>query len=88
MSYSPWRTGKNALLMTLMISAPMMGAALLVGLVVSVFQALTQINEATLSYVPKILAVFGALILAGPWMINSLLTYTASLFNMLPMMIR
>ncbi len=80
--------GRNALVMTLMLSAPMLVAALVVGLLVSVFQALTQINEVTLSYVPKIVAVFGALAVTGPWLINTLLGYTVGLFNMLPMMVR
>ncbi|MCC6177603.1 MAG: flagellar biosynthesis protein FliQ [Chloroflexi bacterium] len=80
--------GKNALLVTLMLSAPLMGAALLVGLIVSVFQALTQINEQTLTYVPKIVAVFAAMLIAGPWMIQTLLSYTTGLFSMLPAMVR
>ncbi len=80
--------GRNALMMTLLMSAPMLGAALVVGLLVSVFQALTQINEQTLSFVPKILAVFAALAVTGPWLINSLLGYTIGLFNMLPAMVR
>jgi flagellar biosynthesis protein FliQ len=80
--------GRNALLMTVMLAAPMMGAALLVGLIVSVFQALTQINEQTLTFVPKILAVFGALLLAGPWLMQSLVGYTANMFSLLPQMVR
>ncbi len=80
--------GRNALLMTVMLAAPMMGAALLVGLLISVFQALTQINEQTLTFVPKILAVFGVSLVAGPWLMSSLVTYTANLFEMLPSMVR
>jgi flagellar biosynthetic protein FliQ len=80
--------GRNALLMTVMLAAPMMGAALLVGLLVSVFQALTQINEQTLTFVPKILAVFGALVVTGPWLMQSLVGYTTDLFTMLPAMVR
>jgi len=80
--------GRNALLMTVMLAAPMMGAALLVGLVVSVFQALTQINEQTLTFVPKILAVFAALLLTGPWLMQSLVGYTANMFALLPQMVR
>ena len=68
--------GRNALMMTVMLAAPMMVAALVVGLLVSVFQALTQINEQTLTFVPKILAVFAALLVAGPWLIQSLVSYT------------
>jgi len=62
--------------------------ALLVGLLISVFQALTQINEQTLTFVPKILAVFAALLLAGPWLLQSIVSYTADLFSMLPQMAR
>jgi flagellar biosynthetic protein FliQ len=80
--------GRNALLMTVMLAAPMMGAALVVGLVISVFQALTQINEQTLTFVPKIIAVFGALLLAGPWLMQSLVGYTANMFSLLPQMVR
>ena len=80
--------GRNALMMTLMLSAPMLVVALVVGLIVSVFQALTQINEATLAFVPKILAVFAALAVAGPWLIQTLLSYTVGLFSSLPSMVR
>ena len=80
--------GRNALLMTVMLAAPMMVAALVVGLVISVFQALTQINEQTLTFVPKILAVFGALVVTGPWLMQSLVGYTQGLFSMLPSMVR
>ena len=80
--------GRNALMMTVMLAAPMMGAALVVGLLVSVFQALTQINEQTLTFVPKILAVFVALLVTGPWLLQSLVGYTSGLFAMLPAMAR
>ena len=80
--------GRNALMLTVMLAAPMMLAGLVVGLLVSVFQALTQINEQTLTFVPKILAVFGTLIIAGPWLMQSLVGYTTGLFTMLPAMAR
>ena len=80
--------GRNALMMTVMLAAPMMGAALVVGLLISVFQALTQINEQTLTFVPKILAVFAALVVTCPWLLNSLVSYTTGLFTMLPNMVR
>lgn len=73
--------GKNAMMITLLVSAPMLGLALVVGLIVSMFQAATQINEMTLSFVPKILAIFVALGLFGPWMITNLLDYTTALFE-------
>ncbi len=80
--------GRNALVMTLLLSAPVLLAALVVGLVVSIVQALTQINEQTLSFVPKILAVFGALAITGGWLMSTLLGYTVDLFNSLPQMVR
>lgn len=80
--------GRRAVMVTLMLSAPMLVVALLVGLAVSIFQALTQINDATLSFVPKILAVFLAMAVAGPWLIQTLLSYTVGLFNSLPAMVR
>jgi flagellar biosynthetic protein FliQ len=80
--------GRNAIAVTLMLSAPMLLAALVVGLVISIVQAITQINEVTLSFVPKILAVFGALALAGPWLMSTMLSYTVQLFTMLPNMVR
>ncbi len=80
--------GKNAVTMTIMLAAPMMVVALVIGLVISVFQALTQIQEQSLTFVPKILAVFGTLLVAGPWLLKNLLNYTMGLFNMLPQMVR
>ena len=80
--------GRNAMMMTIMLAAPMMVAALIVGLIISVFQALTQINEQTLTFVPKILAVFAALLLTGPWLMQSLVGYAANMFTMLPQMTR
>ncbi|MHB1413665.1 MAG: flagellar biosynthesis protein FliQ [Chloroflexota bacterium] len=73
--------GRGALLITLELAAPALGLALLVGLFVSVMQAATQINEATLSFVPKIFAVFLALVVFGPWMLTQLTTYTAGLLG-------
>ncbi len=80
--------GKNAVTMTIMLAAPMMVVALVIGLVISVFQALTQIQEQSLTFVPKILAVFGTLLVAGPWLLKNLLNYTMGLFNLLPQMVR
>ena len=76
--------GRNALLMTVMLAAPMMGAALLVGLLISVFQALTQINEMTLIFIPKIGATVLAIALFGPWMLQKLINYTTALFEAIP----
>ena len=71
-----------------MLAAPMLVVAMIVGLIIGIVQALTQINEVTLSFVPKILAVFGALAIAGPWLISTMLSYTTDLFNSLPSMVR
>ncbi|WP_101049030.1 flagellar biosynthesis protein FliQ [Macromonas nakdongensis] len=67
--------GQNALFMLLMVAAPILGTVLVVGLVISLFQALTQINEATLSFVPKLLAAVAVFALAGPWMLTTLVDF-------------
>ncbi len=69
---------------TLMISLPVLLAGLIVGLLVSIFQATTQINEMTLSFVPKILAVIAVIIFTMPWMLNMLLDYTRKLIDLIP----
>jgi flagellar biosynthesis protein FliQ len=76
--------GRDALMMAVMLSAPALGLALLVGLVISIIQAATQVNESTLTFVPKILAVFAALAVFGPWMVTKMVSYTASIFTSLP----
>lgn len=68
----------------LALAAPLLLAALISGLVVSLLQAATQINEMTLSFIPKILAVVATIIIAGPWMLNLLLDYMRTLFSNLP----
>jgi flagellar biosynthetic protein FliQ len=80
--------GRNALVMALQVSAPLLVGTLGVGMLISVFQAVTQINEATLSFVPKILVVAATLALLGPWMGNSIVTYTIGIFSMLPTIAR
>jgi len=67
--------GQNGLYLLLMVSAPILAVVLVVGLVVAVFQAATQINEATLSFVPKIVAAVAVLGFAGPWMMTTLVEY-------------
>ena len=79
--------GRNALELTLMISAPLFIAALVTGLIVSIFQAATQINEATLSFVPKLVVIFITLIVAGPWMITMMTDYMRRLYESIPTMI-
>lgn len=76
--------GQEALWMMLAISAPILGAALVVGLVVSLFQAVTQINEATLAFVPKLVAAVAVLSLAGPWMLAVLVDYVRSIIEAIP----
>jgi flagellar biosynthetic protein FliQ len=76
--------GQQALEITILLSAPLLLAALAVGLLVSVFQAATQINEMTLSFIPKLLVMFVVLVVAGPWMLNLLMDYTRRLFSSIP----
>lgn len=76
--------GQNALLMLLMVSAPMLLVVLVVGLLVSIFQAATQINETTLSFVPKIVAAVAVLIFAGPWMMSTLVEFLQQTLRAIP----
>jgi flagellar biosynthesis protein FliQ len=78
--------GRDAMEITLLVSAPMLLAALLIGLLVSIFQAATQINEATLSFIPKLVGVFAVLIIAGPWMLTTMVDYMHTVFSSLPAM--
>ncbi len=74
----------EAIKVTLLLSAPMLTVGLVIGLIVSIFQAVTQIQEMTLTFVPKIVAVMLALVIALPWMINIIVTYTRELFQTIP----
>ncbi len=76
--------GQEALLTLLMVSAPVLGVVLLVGLFVSVVQAVTQINEATLTFIPKLVAAVVVLALAGPWMLNVLIDYIRRTIETIP----
>ena len=78
---------RQALEITILVSAPLLLTALVTGLLVSVFQAATQINEMTLSFIPKLLAIFLALVLAGPWMVNLMVDFTRQLITGIPGMI-
>ncbi|GIW55326.1 MAG: flagellar biosynthetic protein FliQ [Nitrospiraceae bacterium] len=80
--------GRQALETMMLVSAPMLGLSLAVGLLVSLFQAMTQINEATLSFVPKILAVFVATLLFFPWMLSTLIAFTTQLLVNIPQYVR
>ncbi len=79
--------GQYALLTMLMIAAPPLLAALVVGLLVGVFQAATQVNEMTLSFIPKIVALVLVLVAAGPWLLGTLVNYTERLFKEIPYLI-
>jgi flagellar biosynthetic protein FliQ len=76
--------GTHALTITLMLAAPMLLVALVVGLLVGIFQAATSINEMTLSFIPKLLAIAATLALAGPWMLKLIVGYTRELFESIP----
>lgn len=79
--------GRHAMEVTLMVAAPMLLVALAIGLIVSIFQAATQINETTLSFIPKLIGIFVALVVAGPWMLTVMLDYMRELFTNIPNMI-
>ena len=79
--------GRQAVEVTLLVSAPLFIAALVTGLVISIFQAATQINEMTLSFVPKLVAIFVTLVLAGPWMITVQTDFMRRLIESIPSMI-
>lgn len=79
--------GTEAMKIALMLAAPLLLVSLVSGLVISMLQAATQINEMTLAFIPKILAVVATIIIAGPWMLNLLLDYMRSLFTNLPYII-
>ena len=74
----------QAMKMTLMLSAPLLLVSLVVGLVVSLFQAATQINETTLSFIPKLIAIAVTLVIAGPWMLTTMLDYMHRMFTSIP----
>ncbi|MBC7206999.1 MAG: flagellar biosynthesis protein FliQ [Methyloversatilis sp.] len=79
--------GRHAVEILLILSAPMLGAALITGLIVSIFQAATQVNEMTLSFIPKLIAVFLVIVLAGPWMITLMTDYIRRLYSSIPSLI-
>jgi flagellar biosynthesis protein FliQ len=79
--------GREALTVTLLVAAPMLGFGLVIGVVISIFQAVTQINEMTLTFVPKILAVAAALIIFLPWIISTLTDFTRHMFALIPTLV-
>lgn len=76
--------GRTAMEVTLMVAAPMLLVALIIGLIISIFQAATQINEATLSFIPKLVGIFVALLIAGPWMLAVMLDYMRGVLTGIP----
>ena len=76
--------GQRALEITLLLSAPLLLVALIIGLLVGVFQAATQINEMTLSFIPKLLGMAATVVIAGPWMLKVIIGYTRELFEAIP----
>ena len=79
--------GRQAIEIALMMAAPLFLAALLTGLLISVFQAATQINEMTLSFVPKLVAIFITMVIAGPWMITLITDFASRLITSIPNLI-
>lgn len=79
--------GRQAMEMTLLVSAPMLLVALVVGLIISIFQAATSLNETTLSFVPKLVAMLITLVVAGPWMLELMTDYMQRLFSSIPTLI-
>lgn len=80
--------GQDALKTLAMVAAPMLLSTLIIGLIISIFQALTQINENTLTFVPKMIVIAIVLVLAGPWMLDILSTYTVGLFENISTIVR
>ncbi len=79
--------GQQALWVMLLVSLPLLGVALVVGLIISLLQAATQLNEMTLSFVPKMIAIGLAAVLAGPWMLHLMMDFTIRLFQEIPGML-
>lgn len=79
--------GQHALEMTMLLAAPLLLVALAVGLLVGIFQAATQINEMTLSFIPKLVGMAVALMVAGPWMLRQLISYTRALIESIPSLV-
>lgn len=79
---------QQAIKITLMLAAPMLLGAMIVGISVSIFQAITQINEQTLSFVPKVVTIFLLLVLSGPWLLETITGYTEELITSIPAMVK
>ena len=74
----------KAMWVTLQVSMPILGVTLVVGLLVSIFQAVTQLQEPTLTFIPKVLATVVVIVIAGPWMLNTMLAFTTDLWGAIP----
>ena len=79
--------GQKAMEITLTVSAPLLLVALAMGLLISIFQAATQINEMTLSFIPKLVALFATLVVAGPWLLSVMTDYMRQVFEGIPAMV-
>lgn len=79
--------GREAMYITVLLAGPLLIASLLVGLVIAMFQAATQINEMTLTFIPKLATIVVVLLLAGPWLLRSLLDFTTNLYHSIPALI-
>ncbi len=79
--------GRQAMEMMLILAGPLLLTGLAIGLLISIFQAATQINEATLSFIPKLIGIFATLIIAGPWMLQMMIEYMRRVFESIPQMI-
>jgi flagellar biosynthetic protein FliQ len=82
------KLGQDAIRTTAVIAAPMLLGALVIGLIISVFQAITQINEATLTFIPKMIVIFVIILLAGPWMLDVMSHYTIELYENIAVFVR
>ncbi len=76
--------GRDAFTMMMVLSLPVLGVSLVIGLIISLIQAITQIQEVTLTFVPKIIGVVAIMALLGPWMLQQMLSFTTTLFNFIP----
>ena len=79
---------REAITTTLMLALPMLAVSLMIGLAISLFQAVTQISEMTLTFVPKLLGIVAMLLILGPWMLHRLLSFTQWIFALLPQLVR
>jgi flagellar biosynthetic protein FliQ len=85
---SAMNIGRHAMEITVMISAPLLLVALVIGLVISIFQAATQINEQTLSFIPKLIGVLAALVIAGPWILSIMSDYLREVLTQIPIILQ